>query len=82
MESTRTKPEISCGASPRALLALLRYAQALAFMDSRTYCIPEDVAEAAARTLPHRLILTAGARLSRVTKEEIVHTILSQVKVP
>ena len=82
VESTRTKPEISCGASPRALLALLRYAQALAFMDSRTYCIPEDVAEAAARTLPHRLILTAGARLSRVTKEEIVRTILSQVKVP
>ena len=82
VESTRTKPEISCGASPRALLALLRYAQALAFMDSRTYCIPEDIAEAAARTLPHRLILTAGARLSRVTKEEMVRTILSQVKVP
>ena len=82
VESTRTKPEISCGASPRALLALLRYAQALAFMDSRTYCIPEDIAEAAARTLPHRLILTAGARLSRMTKEEMVRTILSQVKVP
>ena len=82
VESTRTKPEISCGASPRALLALLRYAQALAFMDNRAYCIPEDIAEAAARTLPHRLILTAGARLSRVTKEEIVRTILSQVKVP
>ena len=82
VESTRTKPEISCGASPRALLAMLRYAQALAFMDNRSYCIPEDIAEAAARTLPHRLILTAGARLSRVTKEEIVRTILSQVKVP
>ena len=82
VESTRTKPEISCGASPRALLAMLRYAQALAFMDNRAYCIPEDIAEAAARTLPHRLILTAGARLSRVTKEEIVRTILSQVKVP
>ena len=82
VESTRTKPEISCGASPRALLAMLRYAQALAFMDNRAYCIPEDIAEAAARTLPHRLILTAGARLSRVTKEEMVRTILSQVKVP
>ena len=82
VDATRNKPEISCGASPRALLSLLRYAQALAFMDSRTYCIPEDIAEAASHTLPHRLILTAGARLSRVTKEEMIRTILSQVKVP
>ncbi len=81
VEATRNKAEISCGASPRALLAMLRYAQALAYLRDRDYCIPEDIAEAASRTLPHRLVLTAGARLSRVTKEEMVRKILSQVKV-
>lgn len=74
--------EISCGASPRALLGMLRCAQAIAYMDSRDYCIPEDVAEAAALTLPHRIILSAGAKMSRVTKEELIEKILGRIKVP
>ena len=82
VEATRTTSEVSCGASPRALLSMLRCAQAIAYMDNRAYCIPEDIAKAAALTLPHRLILTTGARLSRVTKEDLVTQILSQTKVP
>ena len=81
-DATRNKAEISCGASPRALLSLLRCAQALAFMDDRSYCIPEDITSAAALTLPHRLILSSGARLSRVTGEDMVAGILAQTKVP
>lgn len=82
VEATRNKAEISCGASPRALLTMLRCAQAIAFMDDRNYCIPEDIAEAAELTIPHRLILTTGAKLSRLTKEELVKNILLQVSVP
>lgn len=82
VDATRNKAEISCGASPRALLTMLRCAQAIAYLDDRDYCIPEDIAEAAKLTLPHRLILTTEARLSRVTKEELVKKILEQVKVP
>ena len=80
-EIARNKAEISCGASPRALLSMLRCAQALAFMDDRSYCIPEDIASAAALTLPHRLVLSSGARLSRVTGEDMIAKILSQTKV-
>lgn len=79
VEATRKDAKISCGASPRALLALLRYAQALAFMDDRTYCIPEDIAKAASLTLPHRLVLTTEARMNKATKESIVEAILKQV---
>ena len=82
VDATRNKAEISCGASPRALLSMLRCAQALAFMDDRSYCIPEDIASAAALTLPHRLVLSSGARLSRVTGEDMIARILSQTKVP
>ena len=81
VEATRTKAEISCGASPRALLAMLRCAQAIAYMDGRDYCIPEDIAEAARLSIPHRLVLTTEARLSRVTREDLVKKILEQVKV-
>ena len=81
-EATRNKPELSCGASSRALLSMLRYAQAEAFMRGRSYCIPEDIADAALLTLPHRLILASGARLGRITREELVRGILGQTKVP
>ena len=81
VDMTRNKAEIACGASPRAFLSMLRCAQALACMDERTYCIPEDIAESASLTIPHRLILTNGAKLSRITKEDLVKTILGQVKV-
>ena len=33
-------------------------------------------------TLPHRLVLSTGAKLSRVTGEDIVNKILGQVTVP
>ena len=82
VDMTRNKAEIACGASPRALLSMLRCAEALAYMDERTYCIPEDIAESASLTVPHRLILTNGAKLSHITKKELMRMILSQVKVP
>lgn len=82
VEATRGKAEIAYGASPRALLSLVRCAQAIAYMADRDYCVPEDIAEAAALTLPHRLILTTGAKLSHVTREELIRRILGQVKVP
>lgn len=80
VEETRTNAEISCGASPRALLAMLRYSQALAYMAQRDYCIPEDIAEAARYTLPHRLMLTTEAKVNGTTKEYIVKKILEQVR--
>ncbi|WP_026669076.1 AAA family ATPase [Butyrivibrio sp. AE3006] len=82
VEATRNKAEISCGASPRALLSMLRCAQAIAYINDRNYCIPEDIAGAAGLTIPHRLMLSAEARLSRITKEDFVRKILEQVKVP
>ena len=81
-DATRNKPEIAVGASPRALLSMLRCAQAIAYLAGRDYCIPEDIADAAKLTLPHRLILTVEARLSHITSEDLVKTILGKVIVP
>ena len=81
-EETRNKAEIACGASPRALLSMLRCAQALAYLSDRDYCIPEDIVEAASLTIPHRLVLAPGARTNRIAKEDLVNKILTQVSVP
>ncbi len=82
VQGTRDAAEVFVGASPRALLALLRCAQAIAYTSDRDYCIPEDIADSAKLTLPHRLILTPEAKMSHTTKADIVNSLLLKVKVP
>ncbi|MCR5356654.1 MAG: MoxR family ATPase [Lachnospiraceae bacterium] len=82
VESTRSVPEISCGASPRALLSMLRCAQAYALFSARDYCVPEDILNAAELTLPHRLILTAQARMNHVSQAQVLKTLTNHIKVP
>ncbi len=82
VEATRVDPDISCGASPRALLSLLRCAQAIARYGGRDYCIPEDILTASAYTLPHRLILTSQAKMNRVSGDQVLKRITDHIKVP
>lgn len=81
VEATRSTSEIRCGASSRALLSLLRCSQAIAFMEDRDYCIPEDIAKASELTLSHRIILTSEAKMSHVTGKKVMEQILAKVKV-
>ena len=80
-DATRSKAEIAVGASSRALLSLLRCAQAIAYMSDRDYCIPEDIRDAALYTLPHRLVLTSEARLSHATAGDLLRSILGSIRV-
>ena len=82
VEATRNQHDIRCGASPRALLELLRAAQANAFLDGRDYCIPLDILEMAKDVLPHRLILSAEAQMNRLTQQSVLLDVLNHVKVP
>jgi MoxR-like ATPase len=81
IDATRTKAEIRVGASPRALLSMIRCSQAICYLSDRDYCIPEDIAQAAAISLPHRLILTSEARISRITAKDLLNDILGKTKV-
>ncbi|MCR4924332.1 MAG: MoxR family ATPase [Lachnospiraceae bacterium] len=80
-EATRNKPEIAWGASPRALLSLLRCAQAKALYKGRDYCIPEDILDSALLTLPHRLILSPQARMNRLSPNKLLKSITLNIKV-
>lgn len=53
---TRRHPALLLGASPRAALALLRTAQALAWTTGRSYVIPDDIRRLLSPVLSHRLI--------------------------
>jgi MoxR-like ATPase len=72
-------PLIMLGASPRASLALVRGARALALVRGRAYATPQDVFDLAPEVLRHRLILTYEAIARDVSVEQILNRILSTV---
>lgn len=82
VQETRKDANIALGASPRATLALLRAAQARAYLNGRNYCIPDDILKLIAPVISHRIILSPEAKLSQVKMEKILKNIVSKVPVP
>jgi MoxR-like ATPase len=73
---------IQTGASPRAILALLRAAKAQAFLSGRGYVTPDDVKQLATDVLRHRIILTYEAEAEEMTADAVVKRILDAMPVP
>ena len=82
IRQTRVQAETRYGASPRAVLVLIRASQARAYLQGRDFVIPEDVIAMAKVVLPHRLVLTAEARMARVTGTQVTDRAIAAVKVP
>jgi MoxR-like ATPase len=82
ISDTRSHDDLALGASPRASLALLRAAQALAAVRGRNYVLPDDVKRLAPHVLGHRLILKPESRLRRVTTVQVLEEILAEIAVP
>ena len=80
--ATRRHPDVYVGASPRALLALVRAARALAILRGRDYVTPDDVKGLAAGVLSHRVIVQPAARVKGVTGRTIVEEIADTLAVP
>ena len=80
--ATRTDPMVRMGASPRASRALLRAAKAWAAMEGRDFVTPDDIQTLAQPVLAHRLMVTNEARISGITAEQIIASILAAVPVP
>ncbi len=73
---------VALGASPRAGISLALAARALAFLQSRAYVVPDDVRLIAPDVLRHRISLSFEAEAERISPEDIIAEILSNVKVP
>ena len=55
-EATRSTNRLLLGVSPRAVLGLFRAAKALALVEGREYCIPDDVKRLVVPVLAHRVV--------------------------
>ena len=75
-------PLIQTGASPRAVVALLRASKAHAFLDDRTYVTPEDVKRTAADVMRHRVILSYEAEAEELKPDAILQRVLDRLPVP
>ena len=80
--ATRTAAGIQLGASPRASIALMKAAQALAFFDGQEFVTPENIRELAVPVIAHRLVMEPQARFSGVTARGMVAEIVKKLKVP
>jgi len=78
----KPSPYVSFGGSPRATLALAHVAKAHAFIEGRTYVVPEDVKGIAHDVLRHRLVLSYEAAAENVSADAIVDRVLAEVAVP
>jgi len=82
VRATRAANGIQLGASPRASLALMKAAQALALSEGREFVIPEDVREMAVPVIAHRMVVEPQARFAGVTTAGLVEEILAKVPMP
>lgn len=74
--------QLTFGASPRASLALLQAARALAWMRGQEFVTPALVQELAPDILRHRVGLTYEAEAEGLTPDAIIRDLLKSVPVP
>jgi MoxR-like ATPase len=81
-EITREEKRFVLGASPRAVLALIKASQARAFMEGRDFVKPDDIKAVAPYVLTHRLTLTSEARIAKENKDDIIAKLIQKAKIP
>ena len=85
VRKTRDSELLTLGVSPRGSQMLYRAAQAMAFLDGRTFTTPEDFKQLAVPVFAHRVVV--NARYSSTLKksdqtEQILRDIVESVAVP
>ncbi len=82
VQATRTAVGVLLGASPRASLALMKTAKAVALFDGLEFVTPDHIQELATAVIAHRLVLDPQARFSGRTADQVVEEIVGSIEVP
>jgi MoxR-like ATPase len=68
-------------ASPRASIALIKVAKALAFLEWRDFVIPEDIKEMIKPVFRHRIILSYEAIAEWITPDYVIDKIINKIEI-
>ncbi|MDN3587386.1 MoxR family ATPase [Pedobacter aquatilis] len=82
VNETRNNPSLYLGASPRASLAIIHSAKALAAIQNRDFVTPDDIITVAVPVLAHRIILSPEKEMEGITTTDVVHQIIKRIEIP
>jgi MoxR-like ATPase len=82
VHETRNSKSLYLGGSPRASLAIINAAKALAAIRGRDFVTPEDIIYVAAPVLRHRIMLTPDKEMEGVTPDDVINQIIQKIEVP
>ncbi len=81
-DRTRVHASVYLGVSPRGSIALMKAAQAFAFMNGRDFVLPDDVQYLAPFVFAHRMILKSEAKFEGLSTEEVINLVIARIPVP
>ncbi len=82
VDQTRHDADLFLGASPRASLALMRSAKALAAIRGRSYVVPDDVKDMAYPVLNHRIQVNPEREMEGLDSNQVIKRILESIEIP
>ena len=82
VRATRERPQLLCGASPRAANMLATAARAWAAKEGRAFVIPDDVKALVQPVLRHRVVLAPAAEIEGIGAEAVLARVLEEVVAP
>lgn len=82
IHQTRNHKSIYLGASPRASLAIMNAAKAMAAMQGRDFVTPEDILSVVPPVLRHRIILSPDKEMEGITEDDVIKQIIQGMDVP
>jgi len=82
IHQTRNHKSIYLGASPRASLAVMNAAKALAAINGRDFVTPEDILDVVNPVLRHRIILAPDKEMEGITTDDVIRQIIQSMDIP
>ncbi|NJD98866.1 MoxR family ATPase [Thermococcus sp. LS1] len=82
VRETRLDERVIIGASPRAGEHLLYAAKVKAYLEGRSYVIPDDVKELSVPVLAHRVVVKPEYEVDGIDGKAVVREVLERVEVP
>lgn len=82
VHETRQNGDLFLGASPRASLAIMKMAKAVAAINGRNFVTPDDIQEVAYPVLNHRIILTPEREMEGYATRDVIEEIIKKIGVP
>jgi MoxR-like ATPase len=82
IQESRNNKSLYLGGSPRASLAVVQAAKALAAIRGRDFVTPDDIVFVIAPVLRHRIMLTPDKEMEGATPDDVIAQLVQKIEIP